>query len=631
MSEKNQTTLHDSTDIAISDLERDLQLSHGVQPTHDWGEVSAMLRSPTDFYDDELYSVDPSIRDIAKERVKESDERDTVAFIRFVDSFVNSMNGSSSVGDITEVHFDKMLGIIRDRAKCLTSSNVSFEIVEQAVDKIAECEMKIRMLYPGDSKSISSCIESIPSDLLKELYFYPSDSDKNVVAELLSTTGTNTGPGLRTHVRLLKKIYQRQDGEVVFNKDDPYVRKFHEILRDDAVAIEIASIPEFPVSNEQQHVAEFNGEATRIAGTIMVEMGLADRDENGLFRSAYLRSALMRLRHRKKSAPEGAIDTDQLRAELANTYRNLRRLGKPAVERLRDTVALENLWMYDLKELRVLDGLVDHDSQTIEHLKAGDVTVVFSNVADDHNGAIAEQANYKKQSGRTLRFEAAHVENIYRQMIFLNRLGIRPATLVYESHGNPGTVTDGGRMLWAAEPEGGLEDYKKNEHEKVKNRDGMLDDNADGLYRLARDYMQANRGIDSDDELVGKKQIIISACSSDQDFRQKDGTSTTFLEKVSHLVAHPSEKAVSKGKYLRRDALQNDVVFYGAANSMHEVVLENNRIGFINSDDTKSRSVTTKRTVDEPALNKKIFGTSRHTTKSHALQTRKGIPVRRAS
>jgi hypothetical protein len=501
--------------------------------------------------------------------------------------------------------------------------SVSFELAEHAVDKIAELEAKLRMRYPNGEKTIASTAEFLPAPILKELYMYPSSPHKNTVAELLSSAKPNTPTGLGVHTRVLKKIYEQPDGSVALDFNDPYVHRMAEALHRDEIIFDIASIPEIPHSSESHVVAEFNREVTLAAVQVLEKLGLAEKDADGRYDSPYLKSAFVRLRNRENMTsgrPHGAIDTNQLRAELAQTYDNLTYVGGfEAAKRLKDVFGVEQLWMYSPEELVMMQKLDEKDPITIKHLQAGDVTVVFSNAMDDHNGAIVELANYRKESGRTLRFETTNVEAIYRRMIYLNKLGIKPASLVYETHGLPGGVTDGGSVLWAAEPK-----HPIGKDDRVMRRD------ADGLYRLVRDFMQPNRGIDSEDELVGKKQIVVSACSSDKEAAMADGSNASFLEKIAKMVAYPSNRSIRKGIHSRR-SFQNNIVLYGALQDMAEMNLENGRVGFVDHKSETQRTVTTKRTINELGLKAELFGTNRDEISTHSIRTRKGVPVRRVA
>lgn len=621
MSETNSSYHGANTDPKIARLSDDIHVSHAIADVHDWDAVGAEFRTRDGVFDIEQFSDDAEVRQRANERAEAANDGDVAAFI-------THLEGSMNIRGVSEVEVNRQLNNIRRKATCLASEHVSFEMTERAVDKIAELEAHLRMEYPDGLKSIASCAELIPDTTLQEMYMYPSKADKNVLTELMDNVSVHSAAGIGVHVRLLKKIYQQPDGELGLNVDDPYVKKMLDVIQKDEVVFNIAAIPERPKGTNPSDIAVFNKDVTAQATHLMGQIGLTTRDQDGKVDSPYLKSALVRLRNREVESTgrqKAVIDTFQLRNELYMTYENLARVGGPEeAKKLHDVFGIDQLWMYSPEELETLQLLANRDQATIDHLNDGDVTVVFSNAMDDHNGAIVELANYRKESGRTLRFESTHVESIYRRMIFLKGLGIKPSTLVYETHGAPGAITEGGALLWAAKPASGLREYDDQRSDRV------MSDDADGLYRLVRDYMQPNRGIDSDDELIGKKQVIVSACSSDKQVLLADGSRTSFLERVARMVAYPSDKAMQNG-HSKKDALQANVVFYGALQDMAEQPLENGRVGFVDQRKDGNRTVTTKRVIDELSRIDRFLGTSRKHISTHAVRTRKGVPVRRVS
>ena len=625
MAETLTTTYEVPQDPHLARLAIDLHGSYGGDADHNWDEIHASLRPQDTIYDVELDSDDPDERRRARERLEHSYDTQVAEFISFIDGCMN-------ISAVSEAELTRQIRTIRERANCLSQEGVSFELAEHAVDKLAELEARLRMQYPDGEKSVAGSVERLPDAVIKEMYMYPSQPEKNVVAELFDSTGISTRSGIGVHARVLKKIYQQPDKTIKFSNNDPYVRRMVEKMHRNEVVFEIACIPEVPLSGEKKDIAEFNREVRRSAAEILYRLGVADKDDDGRYDSPYLQSAFVRLRNSERKddkRPTGSIDTDQLKYELGQTYTNLRRIGgAKAANRLREQFGVDHLWMYSPEELHMMQRLDEKDPVTIEHLKAGDVTVVFSNAMDDHNGAIVEKFLYRKPSGRTLRFEANHLSSIFRQMIYLNSLGIRPASLIYDTHGAPGAITDGGVLLWAAEPRGGIITHEdKNKQDRVMIKDGNYV-HGDGMYRLVRDYMQPNRGIDSDDELIGKKQLVVSACSSDKPIRYKDGSNGSFVDKIAKLIAAPSDRSVEIGVHSRRE-YQNDVVLYGALEDMAVVNQENGRIGFVEYDTEVHRPLTTKKIINEPKKTDRLFGVSRNKITTHTIRTRKGVPVRR--
>jgi len=197
------------------------------------------------------------------------------------------------------------------------------------------------------------------------------------------------------------------------------------------------------------------------------------------------------------------IDNDSLSTMLELTAKNTRALGNRALQRLRKQAGIINLDYRSAEDLKLMHNLIRGDKATIEHLQKGDVTVVFTDETGDHNGAFKEMTNrHATPGGRTLSFGISKPADIYRHMILLKKLGIKPSTIAIGAHGEPGTMLIGDVKVTNSDL-----------HKNSKNSRVLSLSLAKGLPRIFSEFMQNSKGIDEPEDLKGHRRIILNSCS----------------------------------------------------------------------------------------------------------------------
>ncbi|HEY5667814.1 MAG TPA: hypothetical protein VIR03_01485, partial [Candidatus Saccharimonadales bacterium] len=132
------------------------------------------------------------------------------------------------------------------------------------------------------------------------------------------------------------------------------------------------------------------------------------------------------------------IDDRSLESLLIRTAANLRVIGVDNALLLNEKAGIVSFDYYDADQLRLTALFAAGDREAIEHLQAGDVTVVFTNTKDDDSGALSNTAHtFRTPNSRTLFFEIANLEDAIGYLELLRQNGIRPSTFVYSDHGLP--------------------------------------------------------------------------------------------------------------------------------------------------------------------------------------------------
>jgi hypothetical protein len=153
--------------------------------------------------------------------------------------------------------------------------------------------------------------------------------------------------------------------------------------------------------------------------------------------------------------------------------------------------------------------VIKGNPKTIEHLREGDVTAVFTNTKGDYNGGVGDSMEpYMHSAQRTLSFELNQPSDIYRHMLLLKARGIKPATIVFVAHGQAGVMP-----LVQANKEAPLlvnTHYPDDERDQQGDFYNIME--ARGLRRIVGEMMQDSRGIDDNAEAVGRRRIIFSSC-----------------------------------------------------------------------------------------------------------------------
>lgn len=173
------------------------------------------------------------------------------------------------------------------------------------------------------------------------------------------------------------------------------------------------------------------------------------------------------------------------------------------IRELHKNAGIVNFDYYTANQLKRMADMLFMDEKTIEHLRAGDVTVLFTDASGDYNGAFRNNAKeFDTESGRALFFEIHKPRDLYLYMNFLRNAGVKPSTLVLAAHGEDGQIAfnkDDTEFAFSASVDG-----KKQEYALTLSK---------ALPRLISDFMQDSKGVDDNPEAVGRRRVIIDSCS----------------------------------------------------------------------------------------------------------------------
>jgi hypothetical protein len=243
--------------------------------------------------------------------------------------------------------------------------------------------------------------------------------------------------------------------------------------------------------------------------------------------------------------------------------------GLERVRNLAEFSGIHGIEAYSIEQLERMEKLASNPTEVAEQLSRHDVNVVMVNRFGDHNGVMKNvAADFDDTTGRTLFFEIADMSDVYRRMVTLRKAGVKPSTMVLAAHSAPGQfmVSDvrekdkalnrrdiaavAGRALVKMVNEGGeLDpgDYGYSMH-------GMK-----GMARLVEEYMQPSRGVDDDNDDIGRKKIIFQACHAASEVKSAD------RDESGEKVEIGMESVVSQlGKDLIASGLKTNVDIYGA-------------------------------------------------------------------
>ncbi|GEM_PF-854778 len=257
---------------------------------------------------------------------------------------------------------------------------------------------------------------------------------------------------------------------------------------------------------------------------------------------------------------------DQTFIDIVNKFDHF---GVERIKKIATFTGIHGLEAYSIEQLARMETLVDNPTQAAEQLAQHDVTAVLVNRFGDHNGILKNvAADFDDENNRTLFFEITTMDDIYRRMITLQKIGVKPSSLVLAAHSGPGQfmVSDnrekdatlrrrdvatvaGRKLVQMVNSSGELNpgDYGYSMH-------GMK-----GLARLVDAYMQPSRTIDDDSSDEGRKKIIFSACHAGSEVAAGE------LDDNDEKIQIGLESVISQlGKDLIDTGAKTSVDIYGA-------------------------------------------------------------------
>lgn len=418
-----------------------------------------------------------------------------------------------------------------------------------------------------------SMLNHVPDVNLKEAYFSQKDKDSGALKYLLTQRAEAGDHSIASKgAEVLARLFDDDALGMASNTEamqDPIARKM--IERKDYSLVALDSIPNrksLSESSQEYTIKVRDLSEEFLTSTLGLPVGLADdirralrertmfKDRNGLSRSG----------------DDACVDPITLKSNLARIASVVEAVGVENLQHLREACGIINLDNYSAEQLTRMNRLLQKDAGTIDHLKNGDVTVVFTDAKGDHNGAMSDNANkFEVSSGRSLYFEISRPSDFYRHMAFLKKRGIKPSTIVVATHGSPGAMGFGDEdnefYLSNLLPE----KLRKNAAEHGVSVVPLLE--AEGVPRLVEEYMQDSRGIDDDELSVGRRKIILKSCSQakprrvereidGQIIEVEESTAQTLAAKLSpatHADIYGANKVVAtvntpKGvRYMEKD------------------------------------------------------------------------------
>lgn len=203
------------------------------------------------------------------------------------------------------------------------------------------------------------------------------------------------------------------------------------------------------------------------------------------------------------------LDAKKARLFLDEIDGRVGRFGVDSLYELRQKAGIVNFDYYSKKQLMDTLAVVRGRDEIGGLLQAGDTTVVMNDAKGDYNGALGRSATiYSKPSGRTVFFEINQPSDVYRHFLQLEKLGVKPSTFVLAVHGMPGSASfgDGNSAFTVMSREASY---------RISGGDNdVVIDEAAGLERIAKRFMQPSRAIDDPQEQEGRIRVILNSCSS---------------------------------------------------------------------------------------------------------------------
>ncbi len=375
---------------------------------------------------------------------------------------------------------------------------------------------------PGDHNKMMEILLDMPEERLRRVYAAKSDDgSQNPLHELFEKEEMKTAEARLAYTILLEKCLGPK-ALVDRETTNPHLQALLEKYDHPARAL-LETIPDMPQSTEQYN--SFANDVYKKARILLRSAGYPPE-----MVSQFMPAAAIRNRNKK-----GALTAPSYKKELKAMIDQSLRIGANNIKKLYATVGMENIWNYSDYDVDTLLLLIDKDPSEIKRLRDGDVTVLMTDIRGDYNGAMTHQEaidGYAKPSGRTLRFELTKASDVYRHMIFLNRLNIYPSTLVFAAHGAPGVTGIG---AGSERIEFVVSDGKFGAQ---KNKQIQIDKTSIG--RLKNEYMQPNRGIDSSDDVKNQKVIVLYTCSGDAQVEMGQGKYSSVAEEVSSAIGQGS-------------------------------------------------------------------------------------------
>ncbi len=409
----------------------------------------------------------------------------------------HQMYAKEAIGDLTTFGVTKMYRDGDYSTSQLADLLHAAVDLQDALDTQKAHEQDLVAGY-ADYARLRAAVQMMPKDKVEEMYFSEEHSRdlRKVLEEASGYQGTSKS------LSILKSIYRAdtlldlaaEDGT---SSRDPIVQK---LLREpkateimiDALTVDRDWLKNIAPTDETRAKRDY---ADRLLGE---RVGLPKNLRDEILFASYARTS---------NGKTGEVNSAKLRSHLKLVAQRTEELGVDKVEKLREKTGIVNLEYYTKDDLELMSviakdehEMTDADREVIKHLQDGDVTVVFTDAKGGYNEAFRSISHkYGTPSKRTLFFEINDKSDFADHMVRLRRLRVKPSTCVMVAHGAPGLMAVG------------------NPKDK---REWLYNDTSDsemvawrGIPRFVDSYMQDSRGIDDNEEAIGRRRIILDSCS----------------------------------------------------------------------------------------------------------------------
>lgn len=289
--------------------------------------------------------------------------------------------------------------------------------------------------------------------------------------------------------------------------------------------------------NDEISVKQHNSDIRR---RVVETMGLILELPAGMVLN-YWRAAYSRLLTREDEGGEVPqyLEGQKVKKSLQTMHDIVQEVGVDRLRQINDKFEIVNLDRYRVEDIELLGKLIDKDEETLAYLRRGDVTAVLTDAYGDHNGAFNDTFLYfTQETHRTVPFEISRPSDLYRRMIALRDLGIKPSTVVVGVHGEPGGMYFGEEKI---DPDK-KDIYERGDGFAVISSDELADEyngislNASKLQlrRLTDEFMQDSKGRDDGREAARRRRLILLSCSSDVPHAENTKSLAEVIAEGSH-------------------------------------------------------------------------------------------------
>jgi hypothetical protein len=372
--------------------------------------------------------------------------------------------------------------------------------------------------------STLNILSVVPVEQLQAAYLSPRDDERGVIRYVIGNEvqAPNMFEGMTAAIQLAR-IYGGNLQDLGRNQaamKDPNVQAF--IGRPDFIEIQINMMS--TLDNNTDHAertrtgtnAEYTTRVRDAAANILYDLGIPDALADDMRRAIDERTMLKDPEGWSYRGNERCVDRNVLGSELRSIKDNVRAIGVESLSTIYKECGIINFGNYSAAQLERMSKFATGDTALIEHLQEGDVTVVLTDGRGDHNNSMKSNANsFDKPSERTLFFEINKMSDIYRSMIKLKQAGIKPSSLAISAHGAPGYMVFGNRG-----DEGYFALTNASNDSMEQQTTGWGDakpwasvEAAQGIPRIADEFMQDSQGIDDALENKGRRMVILKSCS----------------------------------------------------------------------------------------------------------------------